>query len=181
VFSQVNPFTSRKLYERIYEIAGLKGEETVLDLYCGVGPISLSLATAARQIWAIDDSELSIMAAKQNARRNGIGNCRFFIGDVAEKVLEAQRQLSDVDLAVLNPPRKGIQPTALQALLAVDARKILYVSCNPRSLARDLDRLVAAGYTVPWVQPFDMFPQTEGVETAVLLRNLSRRNALRSK
>jgi 23S rRNA (uracil1939-C5)-methyltransferase len=170
VFSQVNPFTSRKLYERIYEIAGLKGGETVLDLYCGVGPISLSLAAAARQIWAIDESELSIIAAKQNARRNGIGNCRFFIGDVAEKLLEVQRQVSGVDLAVLNPPRKGIQPTALPALLAVNAGKIVYVSCDPRSLARDLDRLIAAGYTVRWVQPFDMFPQTEGVETAVLLR-----------
>jgi len=170
VFSQANPFTARKLYDRVYELAALKGGETVLDLYCGVGPISLYLAVAARQVWAVDDSELSITTAKQNARRNGRGNCRFIAGDVATTLTQLTKDLPRIDLMVLNPPRKGIKAAALEAVLAAGAPRIIYVSCEPRSLARDLDRLVAANYRVEQVQPFDMFPQTEEVETLVLLR-----------
>ncbi len=170
VFSQANPFTARKLYDRVYELAALKGGETVLDLYCGVGPISLYLAVAARQVWAVDDSELSISTAKQNARRNGRGNCRFIAGDVATTLTQLTKDLPRIDLMVLNPPRKGIKAAALEAVLAAGAPRIIYVSCEPRSLARDLDRLVAANYRVEQVQPFDMFPQTEEVETLVLLR-----------
>ena len=170
VFSQANPFTARKLYDRVYELAALKGGETVLDLYCGVGPISLYLAVAARQVWAVDDSELSITTAKQNARRNGRGNCRFIAGDVATTLTQLTKDLPRIDLMVLNPPRKGIKAAALAAVLAAGAPRIIYVSCEPRSLARDLDRLVAANYRVEQIQPFDMFPQTEEVETLVLLR-----------
>ena len=170
VFSQANPFTARKLYDRVYELAALKGGETVLDLYCGVGPISLYLAVAARQVWAVDDSELSITTAKQNARRNGRGNCRFIAGDVATTLTQLTKDLPRIDLMVLNPPRKGIKAAALEAVLASGAPRIIYVSCEPRSLARDLDRLVAANYRVEQIQPFDMFPQTEEVETLVLLR-----------
>lgn len=170
VFSQANPFTARKLYDRVYEFAALKGGETVLDLYCGVGPISLYLAVAARQVWAVDDSELSITTAKQNARRNGRGNCRFIAGDVATTLTQLTKDLPRIDLMVLNPPRKGIKAAALEAVLAAGAPRIIYVSCEPRSLARDLDRLVAANYRVEQIQPFDMFPQTEEVETLVLLR-----------
>ena len=170
VFSQANPFTARKLYDRVYELAALKGGETVLDLYCGVGPISLYLAVAARQVWAADDSELSITTAKQNARRNGRGNCRFIAGDVATTLTQLTKDLPRIDLMVLNPPRKGIKAAALEAVLAAGAPRIIYVSCEPRSLARDLDRLVAANYRVEQIQPFDMFPQTEEVETLVLLR-----------
>jgi 23S rRNA (uracil1939-C5)-methyltransferase len=170
VFSQANPFTARKLYDRVYEVAALKGGETVLDLYCGVGPISLYLAVAARQVWAVDDSELSITTAKQNARRNGRGNCRFIAGDVATTLTQLTKDLPRIDLMVLNPPRKGVKAAALEAVLAAGAPRIIYVSCEPRSLARDLDRLVAANYRVEQIQPFDMFPQTEEVETLVLLR-----------
>ena len=170
VFSQANPFTARKLYDRVYELAALKGGETVLDLYCGVGPISLYLAVAARQVWAVDDSELSITTAKQNARRNGRGNCRFIAGDVATTLTQLTKDLPRIDLMVLNPPRKGIKAAALEAVLAAGAPRIIYVSCEPRSLARDLDRLVAANYRVEQIQPFDMFPQTGEVETLVLLR-----------
>ncbi len=167
VFSQANPFTARKLYDYVHETAGLKGEETVLDLYCGVGPISLYLAAAARQIWAVDDSELAINTAKQNARRNGISNCRFAAGDVADRATEAKHNLGRIDLVVVNPPRKGVGAPAMEALLDIGARKLVYVSCAPRSLARDLDRIVAAGYRIRRLQPFDMFPQTDEVETVV--------------
>jgi len=141
----------------------------VLDLYCGVGPLALLLAQRARQVWAIDESETAVATAKQNARRNGRGNCRFIASDVAAGAAQLQQSLSKVDVAVLNPPRKGLQPAALAALLQFNAPKVVYVSCEPRSLARDLDKLLTADYRVARIQPFDMFPQTEEVETAVLL------------
>ena len=169
VFSQANPSTAKRLYDMLVEMAGLKGEETVLDLYCGVGPISLYLAGNARLVWGIDDNALAIDTAKQNARRNGISNCRFFEGDVAEKLAEAKKTLGEIDLVVLNPPRKGVQPAAMEATLAVNAPKLIYVSCNPNSLARDLDKLVGQDYRIRRLQPFDMFPQTEQVEMVVLL------------
>jgi len=169
VFSQANPFTARKLYEHVRGLADLSGGETVLDLYCGVGPISLYLAPTARQVWAVDDNELSITTAKQNARRNGRGNCRFMAGDVSGTLVQWKQSLSSVDLIVLNPPRKGVQATAMTTLCEIGAPKMIYVSCEPKSLARDLDILVQQGYRITHLQPFDMFPQTEEVETVVRL------------
>jgi 23S rRNA (uracil1939-C5)-methyltransferase len=127
------------------------------------------LARSAHLVWGIDESLLSIDAAKQNARRNGIGNCRFIEGDVRERVAEAKATLGRIDRIVLNPPRKGIQPAAMEAVLAVNAPKIVYVSCEPNSLARDLDKLVTQGYRIVRLQPLDMFPQTEQVESVLLL------------
>jgi 23S rRNA (uracil1939-C5)-methyltransferase len=148
-------------------LADLNGSETVLDLYCGVGPISLYLAHSARQVWAVDDSELSITTAKQNARRNGRGNCRFIAGNVAKTLAQWKQSLPGIDLIVLNPPRKGVQAQAMAELLQIAARRMIYVSCESKSLARDLDKLVQYGYRVRQAQPFDMFPQTEEVETVV--------------
>jgi 23S rRNA (uracil1939-C5)-methyltransferase len=169
VFSQANPFTARKIYEYVRRLAKLTGCEIVLDLYCGVGPIALYLAPAARQVWAVDDSELSIQTAKQNARRNGRGNCRFVAGDVAKVLGQWRESLPKVDLIVLNPPRKGVQSEAMAHLSEIGAPRIIYVSCEPKSLARDLARLDQHGYRVTQNQPFDMFPQTEEVETVVKL------------
>jgi 23S rRNA (uracil1939-C5)-methyltransferase len=169
VFSQANPFTARRLYEHVRDLAGLTGKETVLDLYCGVGPIALYLAPMAWQVWAVDDSEPAINTAKQNARRNGRGNCRFVAGDVAATLARWKNSLPAMDLIVLNPPRKGVQAAAMAELLAIGAPKLIYVSCEPKSLARDLDKLGQIGYAVTQVQPFDMFPQTDEVETVVKL------------
>jgi 23S rRNA (uracil-5-)-methyltransferase RumA len=169
VFSQANPSSAKRLYDLVAEMAALNGLQTVLDLYCGVGPISLNLAGSARLVWGIDDSAVSIDTAKQNARRNGISNCRFFQSDVAGKLAEAKKMLGEIDLVVLNPPRKGVQPAAMEATLAVNAPKLIYVSCNPNSLARDLAKLVDQRYRVRRLQILDMFPQTEQVETVVLL------------
>jgi 23S rRNA (uracil1939-C5)-methyltransferase len=182
VFSQANPFTARKLYEHVRELAGLRGGETVLDLYCGVGPIALYLGMDARQVWAIDDSEEAIATAKQNARRNGRGNCRFIAGDVTTAAAELRRRLDAahvaLDVIVINPPRKGVRPEAMNEVVALSAPKLIYVSCEPRSLGRDLDRLAAAGYQILRVQPFDMFPQTKEVETVVLLQKHEAAGAL---
>jgi 23S rRNA (uracil1939-C5)-methyltransferase len=168
-FSQANPYTAQKLYESVARFAGLSGHETVLDLYCGVGPIAFYLARTTRQVWGIDESEAAINAAKQNARRNGISNCRFRAGEVADTITEIKSTVSRVDLITLNPPRKGVQPAALAALLEVGAPKVIYVSCEPKSLARDLDLLSQANYHVVQIQPFDMFPQTREIENVVFL------------
>lgn len=169
VFSQANPAVARRLYETAVALAALEGQERVLDLYCGVGPLSLYLAAASSSVWGVDENPLSIATAKQNARMNGFHNCRFFVGDVAEKVEEAKGELSQIDLIAVNPPRKGIQPGAMEAVLTVGASKVIYVSCDPVTLARDLDRLAKDGYRPLAIQPFDMFPQTDEVETVALL------------
>jgi len=171
VFSQSNPNTAQKLYDHVVSLAQLTGKENVLDLYCGVGPISLNLAPGARQVWGIDDNEAGIVTAKQNARRNGVGNSRFFAGDAAGQLQELREQLTTLDLVVVNPPRKGLQTHALTAVLELKAPKLIYVSCEPTSLARDLEKLVQANYRIQSVQPFDMFPQTAEVETVVLLQH----------
>jgi len=171
VFAQANPATARKLYETVCHFAALTGRETVLDLYCGVGPISLYLASSARQVWSVDDSELAVNTAKQNARRNGRGNCRFRAGDVASMAMKLKNDVGHIDLMVVNPPRKGVQPAAIEAIVEFGAPKIIYVSCEPTTLARDLDRLITAGYRIERLALFDMFPQTEQVEGVVLLTN----------
>jgi 23S rRNA (uracil1939-C5)-methyltransferase len=171
VFAQANPATARKLYETVCHFAALTGRETVLDLYCGVGPISLYLASSARQVWSVDDSELAVNTAKQNARRNGRGNCRFHAGDVASMATKLKNDVGHIDLVVVNPPRKGVQPAAIKAIVEFGAPKIIYVSCEPTTLARDLDRLITAGYRIERLALFDMFPQTEQVESVVLLTN----------
>ncbi len=172
VFSQANPPVARKLYEKVHAFAALTGKEIVLDLYCGVGPISLYLAPAAQLIWGVDESSLSIATAKQNARMNGIANCRFFDAGVAAKVTEAKELFPQVDLVVLNPPRKGVQPDALATLFSLQPPRIIYVSCEPATLARDLNKFAGNGYQVKAVQPFDMFPQTADVETVALLEKV---------
>ena len=171
VFSQANPLVARKLYDKVHALAALSGKEIVLDLYCGVGPISLYLSQAGQLVWGVDESALSTTTAKQNARMNGVHNCRFFEGNVAENLAEAKRQFPRIDLVVLNPPRKGVQPDAMAALFSLLPPRIIYVSCEPATLARDLDRLAGNGYRVVTMQPFDMFPQTEEVETVVLLKS----------
>ena len=169
VFSQANPFTARRLYERVRALARLQGVQPLVDLYCGVGTITLYLAGASRDVLGIDDRELAITTAKQNARRNGLGNCRFVAGDVAETLSQVAERLRGVDVLVLNPPRKGVQPAAMERIQAIAVPRIIYVSCSPQSQARDLDRLIQGSYRLRSLQPFDMFPQTEEVETVALL------------
>ncbi len=169
VFSQASPASAKNLYDLVYEMAGLNEDSAALDLYCGVGPISLTLSRSARLVWGIDESPLSINAAKQNARRNGVGNCRFIQGDVGLKVAEAKSQLGRIDCIVVNPPRKGVQAEALKAILELQAPRLVYVSCDPGSLVRDLDQLLNRGYRVSGIRSLDMFPQTDQVETVALL------------
>jgi 23S rRNA (uracil1939-C5)-methyltransferase len=168
-FSQANPPVAQKLYELVVRWAQLGGEEIALDLYCGIGPIALYLAGRAKLVIGIDDNPGAITVAKENARRNGYHNTRFFAGDAAEKLKETTATFARIDVIVVNPPRKGLSPEAFASLLTTQAPRLIYVSCEPATLARDLDRLVQAGYHVHEVQSFDMFPQTDQVETVALL------------
>ncbi len=169
VFAQANPSVARKLYEMVLEWAALNGQEIALDLYCGIGPIALYLASKAKLVVGIDDNVGAINVAKENARRNGYHNSRFFAGDAAEKLRETAATLSRIDLIVVNPPRKGLSPETFAALAAVKVPRLIYVSCDPLTLARDLERFSQENYVTLQVQPFDMFPQTDQIETVALL------------
>ena len=168
-FFQVNNSGANLIYSKVREWAGLTGRETVLDLYCGIGGISLFLAGNAAEVIGVEVVEEAVADAAQNARINGIRNCRFEAGDVADLLEEMAEEHQRVDVAVLNPPRKGCDRNVLERVAALAPRSILYVSCSPRSLARDLDILAGLGYGCREIQPVDMFPQTVHVENVARL------------
>lgn len=164
-FFQVNPPQAENLYRAVCESAGLTGNETLLDAYCGVGTLSLIAAKQAKQVIGIEMIPDAVRDAEENAHRNQIGNASFLSGRAEEKLNE----LGDIDVALLNPPRIGCARSLLEALLQKRPQRILYVSCDPATLARDLQILIEGGYRLERVQPFDMFPQTMHVETLVSL------------
>lgn len=157
-FFQVNPLQAKQLYAKVIELLNLQGKEVVLDAFCGVGTLSLLLAQKARRVLGIECVKEAVDDARENALQNGIENVEFLCGRVEEMELEA------VDIAVLNPPRKGCERSVLEAMRA---KTLIYVSCNPATLARDLKILLELRYQVDRVCPFDMFPQTAHVETVV--------------
>ncbi len=163
-FFQVNPAQAENLYTKALEFCQLKGDETVLDAYCGVGTLSLILAPHARQVIGVECVPDAIADAEDNAKRNQIKNTVFHCAQ-AENFIGT---LSAVDVAVLNPPRKGCEPVFLEKLLQLKPKRIVYVSCDPATLARDL-AILQKEYTVNTVQPFDMFPQTVHVESIASL------------
>ncbi|MFI5334813.1 MAG: 23S rRNA (uracil(1939)-C(5))-methyltransferase RlmD, partial [Chlamydiales bacterium] len=167
-FFQVNPEQAEALYQKVVELARLTGQERVLDAYCGVGTLSLILAKHAKEVIGIESSQSAIGDANENAATNQIFNAQFICGLAEEKI----RKLEEVDVAVLNPPRGGCEASFLEALAQLKPKRILYVSCDPATLARDLQMLKQKGYTVDHVQPFDMFPQTMHVESVALLERI---------
>lgn len=168
-FFQVNPRQTELLYASALEMAGLTGSESVLDLYCGTGSISLLLARHARQVTGIEIIAEAIADARVNAERNGIANAAFMVGKAEELLPRLVNEGLNADVAVVDPPRKGCEPALLDALIQVGVGRIVYVSCNPATLARDVYRLQGGGYEVKAVQPVDMFPWTGHVETVVLI------------
>lgn len=164
-FFQVNPAQAENLYQKALEFCALKGDETVLDAYCGVGTLSLILAPHAKQVIGVECVPDAISDAQDNAKRNKIHNANFTCA-AAEDFIGT---LSHIDVAVLNPPRKGCEPAFLEKLALLKPSRLIYVSCDPATLARDLAILREKGYQVEAVQPFDMFPQTIHVETVTLL------------
>jgi 23S rRNA (uracil1939-C5)-methyltransferase len=169
-FLQTNTLMAEKLYEIAREFAGLTGSETVYDLYCGIGTIGLLLAPDALTVWGVDVSEESIACALENADLNGIGNAAFFAGNVGQVLQELRERAGDPDVVVVDPPRAGLAGKALKRLGEIGAPRIVYVSCNPTTLAGDVKRLRAEyGYVLRRVKPVDMFPHTPHVEAVALL------------
>lgn len=165
-FFQVNPAQAEKLYQKALELAGLEGKEVVLDAYCGVGTLSLFLAQRAKEVIGVECVKEAIIDAEHNSRLNGISNVAFQCAQT-EKFVSS---LKKVDVAVLNPPRKGCERAVLEALVRLKTPRIVYISCDSATLARDLQFLCQNGYRVDIIQPFDMFPQTAHVETIVNLK-----------
>ena len=169
-FYQVNPVQTKKLYGQALEYAGLTGEETVWDLYCGIGTISLFLAKKAKKVYGVEIVPEAIADAKENAARNGITNAEFFVGK-AEEVLPQKYEEDGVyaDVIVVDPPRKGCDEKCLETMVRMRPERIVYVSCDSATLARDLKYLGEMGYEVRKWRGCDMFPGTIHVETVVLL------------
>ena len=169
-FFQVNPTQTKRLYETVCAFADVRDTDMVWDLYCGIGSIGLTLARDARAVVGIESVAQAVEDARQNAVRNHIGNASFLLGKAEEilPALVAQGQTADV--AVVDPPRKGCDPALLDALVKASPRRIVYVSCDPATLARDLLYVCASGYEVREIQPVDMFPHTTHVETVALLQ-----------
>jgi 23S rRNA (uracil1939-C5)-methyltransferase len=169
-FLQTNTAMAERLYALAGDFAALTGQETVWDLYCGIGTIGLSLASKALTVWGIDVSEESVACALENAGLNGVANAAFFAGTVADAVEELRERGGDPDVVVVDPPRAGLAGKALRRLGRIGAPRIVYVSCNPTTLAGDLKILREEwGYELLRARPVDMFPHTPHVECVALL------------
>ena len=168
-FLQVNPVQTERLYFAAVDLLAPAESETVADVYCGIGTISLLLARRAGQVIGIEVVPQAVENAQKNARLNGIENASFLCAPAEEALPKLVTDGYRPDCLIVDPPRKGCDPKVIDAILASGARRMVYVSCNPATLARDVKRLTAGGFTVEAVQPVDMFPRTGHVETVVLM------------
>lgn len=171
-FFQVNTAQAEVLYNKALEFADLHGNETVIDAYCGTGTITLFLAQKARQVYGIEIVKPAILDAQKNARDNNIRNAEFIVGDATVVMPRLYKQGIRADVVVVDPPRAGCTPTVLETFANMKPEKIVYVSCNPASLARDIAILDELGYRTIKVQPVDMFPHTSHVETVALIQRV---------
>lgn len=169
-FYQVNPVQTEKLYSKAIEYAELTGNETIFDLYCGIGTIGICASKNVKKIYGIETVEEAIIDARENAKINDIENAEFFVGDVEEKLPRLLQEKNIVpDVVFIDPPRKGCDKSALDTLLKLEPKKIVYISCNPATLARDL-KILEEKYEAKEVTPVDMFPFTSHVECVSVLQ-----------
>ncbi|HYE81477.1 MAG TPA: 23S rRNA (uracil(1939)-C(5))-methyltransferase RlmD [Clostridia bacterium] len=168
-FFQVNPIQTEVLYNKALEYADLQGDEVVFDAYCGIGTISLFLSKMARKVYGVEIVPQAIDNAKENAKLNGIRNAAFIVGESETVIPEMYGRGIKADVIVVDPPRKGCDERLLDVIAQMRPEKVVYVSCNPATLARDLKYLSERGYQVKEIQPVDMFPQTVHVEAIVLM------------
>ncbi len=168
-FFQVNHQQAARIYDLVRRWAALTRTDSAVDLYCGIGGIALHLARDAGRVIGIEAVEEAVRNARENARLNGLAGCQFRAGDAIEQVHDLVLELPAGAVIVVNPPRGGCEPPVLQSLAELAPRTLLYVSCNPDTLARDLDLLAGLGFRTEEVQPVDMFPQTPHVETVARL------------
>jgi len=167
-FTQVNPEGNRRLVAAVLELAALREDDRVLDLYCGAGNFTLPIARRVREVVGVESDSTSVTQARRNADRAGVGNCRFIQQEAAAAARALDSAGEHFSLVVLDPPRSGAAQL-VDHLPALAADRLLYVSCNPTTLARDLRRLTSLGFTLGPIQPIDLFPQTYHLETVVRL------------
>ena len=168
-FYQVNRRQAEKLYEKALELAELHGTETVLDLYCGTGTITLCLAKQAKTAIGVEVIDAAIVDARQNAERNGIENARFFCADAGQAAKQLAEEGTKPEVIVVDPPRKGLSADVIDAIAEMSPERVVYVSCDPATLARDVKLLTDRGYALKHAEAFDLFPRCSHVETVVLL------------
>jgi 23S rRNA (uracil1939-C5)-methyltransferase len=168
-FFQTNTEMAEKLYAAAADVAGLQGWERVYDLFCGIGTIGLSLASRSGEVWGLEIVEEAIADAIGNAKANDIANAHFFAGDVRLALRELVEKAGRPDVVVVDPPRAGLSQKVVRRVLEASPKRIVYVSCNPTTLAPNAAQMVEAGYVLKTVQPVDMFPQTPHIECVALL------------
>ena len=168
-FYQVNHDQAEALYGKALEFAGLTGKETVLDLYCGTGTITLALSRKAKKVYGVEIIEAAIRDAKENAQANGIENAEFFCADAAQAAKRFAEDGIKPDVIVVDPPRKGLDESVIDSIVYMAPEKVVYVSCDPATLARDLRRFADRGYETLKAEAFDMFPRCHHVESVALL------------
>lgn len=173
-FYQVNADQAEVLYGLALDYAGLTGTETVLDLYCGIGTITLCLARRARRVLGAEVVPQAIEDARENARRNGIENASFFCGDAADLAARFAAEGTRPDVVTVDPPRKGLAPQVVDAIAQMSPRRVVYVSCDPATLARDIKRFAGLGYAARTAAAVDLFPRTAHVETVVLMSKVNK-------
>ncbi|MDO5457235.1 MAG: 23S rRNA (uracil(1939)-C(5))-methyltransferase RlmD [Atopococcus tabaci] len=168
-FYQVNPIQTEKLYQTVIDYADLTEDDVVVDAYCGIGTISLALSRHAKQVYGIEIVEDAVQNAERNAAINQVDNAKFFVGASEEILPQWAEEGRQVDVLVVDPPRKGLEEDFIEASLIMAPERIVYVSCNPATLARDVKYFTENGYQAVKAQPVDMFPQTLHVESVVLM------------
>jgi 23S rRNA (uracil1939-C5)-methyltransferase len=173
-FFQTNTAQAERLFRLVLDSAALSGTETVVDLYSGTGAISLLVARRCRWVYGIEVAPAAVADAERNAQFNSITNCTFLTGEVRHVLPSLVARGIKAEVVVADPPRAGFHPKALRALAALDPVRIVYVSCNPATLARDVSELVRGRYRLEWVQPVDMFPHTPHIEVVARLGRTAR-------
>ena len=168
-FYQVNSIQTEKLYALAKEYAGLTGNERVIDAYCGTGTIGMTMADSAKEIIGVEINSDAVSDAKENAKQNGIKNIKFYNADAGDFMRSMAEKGEKADVVITDPPRAGCSIQFLRSLISLSPKRIVYISCNPETLARDLNTLVKNGYRVKKMQGVDMFPHTNHVETIVCL------------
>ena len=168
-FFQTNTEMAERLYAAAARMADLKGTERLFDLYCGIGTLTLTMAARAGEVWGIEVVADAVADAAENARLNGIGNAHFRAGDARKAIRPLLEEAGRPDVVVVDPPRAGLSAKIVRRLIECEADRIVYVSCNPTTLAPNAAQLAEAGYRLRRVKPVDMFPQTPHIECVALL------------
>lgn len=168
-FYQVNPVQTEVLYNKALEMAGFQGNETIIDAYCGIGTIGLIASDHVKKVIGVELNRDAVKDAINNAKQNNVKNVYFHNQDAGDFMMKMAREKQSVDAVLMDPPRAGSTEAFLRALTSINPKKVVYISCNPVTLKRDLDYLVKKGYVVKRLVPVDMFPGTEHVETVALL------------